>query len=191
VYHSSSKGFERDGDYERLMEEARGGLDVREVRHQLEGVPNLFLQPDDRQTSSKLSFFIPPEEDHQEVLRAVEDKLGGLEESFQAVYSIGAPHGRGLLDLLPVGVAKDFAVRYLRDHTGVDPERLVYAGDSGNDLAAMLTGFNVIVVGNATPGLRTELVTRGRELGILDKLFFAEAHFVAGVMEGCRHFGVF
>ncbi len=54
----------------------------------------------------------------------------------------------------------------------------------------MLTGFKVVVVGNATPGLKEELTVRGREKGILEKIFFAEALYVAGVMEGCRHFGV-
>jgi len=191
VYHSTSTGFGQDGEYVRLMEEARGGLDVRDLRHELAAIPNLHLQPEERQTESKLSYFMWPEADHEDILRAVQDKLGGLGGSFQAVYSVGAPHGKGLLDLLPAGVAKDFAVRYLRDHTGVDPDRLVYAGDSGNDLAAMLTGFKVIVVGNATPGLKEELVTRGRELGILNRLFFARSHFAAGVMEGCRHFGIF
>jgi HAD superfamily hydrolase (TIGR01484 family) len=191
VYHFTSTGFEKDREYVRLMEESRRGLDVRNLRHELENIPDLHLQPEDRQTESKLSYFMQPATDHDQVLRSVQEVLGVLGESFQAVYSVGAPHGRGLLDLLPAGVAKDFAVRYLQEHTGVDPDRLVYAGDSGNDLAAMLTGFKVIVVGNATSGLKDELVARGRDLGILDRLYFARAHFAAGVMEGCRHFGIF
>jgi hydroxymethylpyrimidine pyrophosphatase-like HAD family hydrolase len=87
-------------------------------------------------------------------------------------------------------VAKDFAIHYLYDHLGVHVDRLVYAGDSGNDVAAMLTGFKVIVVGNATPGLREELLARGAEKGILDRLYFAEEFYAAGVLEGCRHFGI-
>ena len=54
----------------------------------------------------------------------------------------------------------------------------------------MLTGFNAIVVGNATPGLREDLTARGNEKGLLDRLYFAEEFYVAGVMEGCRHFGI-
>jgi HAD superfamily hydrolase (TIGR01484 family) len=190
VYHSTSSGFGKDGDYVKLMEDARGGVDVRDLRHELARIRNLSLQPEERQTESKLSYHLPPGVDHEEVLMAVQEVLDGLEGGFQAVYSVGAPHGRGLLDLLPAGVAKDFAIRYLRDHTGITPDRLVYSGDSGNDMAAMLTGFKVVVVGNATPGLRDELVARGGELGILDRLFFAEAYYAAGVMEGCRHFGI-
>jgi HAD superfamily hydrolase (TIGR01484 family) len=190
LYHATPSGFGRDVEYLKLMEEARGGLDVRDVRHELTQIPNLLLQPEERQTESKLSYHLPPEVNHKEVLVEVQEVLNGLDGKFQAVYSVGAPHGRGLLDLLPTGVAKDFAVRYLHDHTGIAPDRLVYAGDSGNDLAAMLTGFNVVVVGNATPGLKEELLVRGRDLGILDRLFFSKAFYASGVMEGCRYFGI-
>jgi HAD superfamily hydrolase (TIGR01484 family) len=190
VYHSTPSGFGRDKEYVKLMDDARGGLDVREVRHELTRISGLLLQPDERQTESKLSFHLPQGADHEGILGAVQEALDGFDGKLQAVYSVGAPHGRGLLDLLPAGIAKDFAVRYLRDRTGVRADRLVYAGDSGNDLAAMLTGFKVVVVGNSTPGLKEELLDRGRGLGILDRLYFAEAYYVAGVLEGCRHFGI-
>jgi HAD superfamily hydrolase (TIGR01484 family) len=172
------------------MEEARGGLDVREVRHEMGHLPDLLLQPEERQTESKLSYHLAPGADHQRMLESVTEILDELGGRMQAVYSVGAPHGTGLLDILPVGVAKDFALRYLHDHTGVDPEEIVYAGDSGNDLAAMLSGFKAILVGNATPGLREELTSRGGEMGVLGRLYFAEKLYVAGVLEGCRHFGI-
>ena len=191
VYHRTPSGFVADGGYQRLMEEASGGLDVREARHRMARVPGLILQPEDRQTKVKLSYYLPPNSDHQEVLVSVHRVLEDLGGRLQAVYSVGAPHGRGLLDLLPAGVAKDFAIRYLHDHTAVAPERVVYAGDSGNDLAAMLCGYRVIVVGNATPDLRRELLVRGREMGLLDLVYFADDFYAAGVMEGCRHFGIF
>lgn len=190
VYHATDSGFQKDLEYVRLMEEARGGLDVREVRHEVAHLPGLLLQPENRQTESKLSYHLTPDSDHQQIVASVREVLHRLGGTLQAVYSVGAPRGTGLLDLLPAGVAKDFAIRYLHDHTGVDPESLIYAGDSGNDLAAMLTGFKVIVVGNATPGLKEELTTRGRELGIVERLYFARGFYAAGVMEGCRHFGL-
>ncbi len=190
VYHATATGFEMDPAYVRLMEEARGGLDVREIRDEMEKVEDLLIQPEDRQTESKLSYWFAPESDHGAVLKAVDEVLDRLGGKIQAVYSVGAPHGRGLLDLLPAGVAKDFAIRYLHDHTGVHSDDLVYAGDSGNDLAAMLTGFKVVVVANATPGLTEQLRGRGADLGIMDRLFFAGAPFAAGVLEGCRHFGI-
>jgi len=190
VYHSTPSGFEEDLDYVSLVEVARGGLDVREIHQELTGVPHLLLQPEERQTGSKLSYHLSPEADHIQVLASVQELLDELGGTVQAVYSVGAPHGRGLLDLLPVGVAKDYAVRFLHDRTGVHADQLIYAGDSGNDLAAMLTGFKVILVGNAPATLKEEVTTRGGDIGVLDRIYFAEDYYAAGVLEGCRHFGV-
>ncbi len=190
VYHQTSFGFGEDPEYVSLMEEARGGLDVREVQKELSHLSGLRLQADDRQTKSKLSYYLPPEGGHEEIMSSVDQVLAELGGKLQAVYSVGAPHGTGLLDILPAGVAKDFAIIYIHARERLDQESLVYAGDSGNDVAAMLTGFNAIIVGNATPGLREELTARGTEKGLLDRLYFADGYYAAGVMEGCRHFEI-
>lgn len=190
VYHQTDSGFEEDQEYIRLMEEARGGMDVRDVRHELAHLPELLIQVDEKQTASKLSYHLTRESDHQEVVASVHDRLKKIGARLQAVYSVGAPHGTGLLDILPNGVAKDFAIKYLHAHTGVHADAMVYAGDSGNDLAALLAGYKAVVVGNATPGLKEELSLRGEEMGISHKLYFAQNFYVAGVMEGSKHFGL-
>ena len=71
VYYSTPSGFAKDGEYVKLMEDARGGVDVRDLRHELTGIPNLFLQPEERQTESKLSYHLPPEVDHDEIVLEV------------------------------------------------------------------------------------------------------------------------
>jgi len=190
VYHRSETGFREDQEYIRLMEEARGGMDVRDARHELAHLPELLIQVDEKQSASKLSYHLTRESDHQEVVASVHDRLREMGGGLQAVYSVGAPHGTGLLDVLPNGVAKDFAIKYLQGHTGVPADAMVYAGDSGNDLAALLAGYQAIVVGNATPGLKEELTIRSEELGIFHQLYFAQSFYVSGVMEGSRHFGL-
>ena len=190
VYQSNGEGFERDLEYEEVLKEARGNRDVREVRAEFVRFPELQLQPEERQTESKLCFRLSPEVDHQKTVVSVQELLAEMGGTLQAVYSIGAPHGTGLLDILPAGVAKDFADRSLQAKTGVATDSLVYAGDSGNDLAALLAGFNSIVVGNATSAFREEVALKGKESGVLDRLYFSRAFYAAGVLEGCEHFGL-
>lgn len=190
VYIATPEGFEKDTEYVRVLEEARGGLDVRDVHQQLTHLPELLLQAQEKQTESKLSYYLAEGSEHTWVVEAVREVLAGLGGGIQAVYSVGAPHGTGLLDLLPAGVAKDFALRYLHRKVGVEASEVIYAGDSGNDLAALLSGYKAIVVGNATAGLKEELRSRGGERRILHQLYFAEDSFASGVLEGCRHFGV-
>lgn len=190
LFHRTTGGFEMDGGYASRMQEALGAVDMPRIREKLEGIPGLHLQPGERQSDFKLSYYLDPDADHGEIVRRTGESLEDVGGEVQIIHSIRARDGTGLLDLLPAGVAKDYAIRYLHDHTGVDEDRLVYAGDSGNDLAAMLSGFKVVVVGNAPEELKEELRRKGRERDILSSLYFARHPFARGVLEGCRHFGI-
>ena len=50
VYHATPAGFRKDTEYVRLMQEARGGLDVRDVHQEMAHLSELLLQPEERQT---------------------------------------------------------------------------------------------------------------------------------------------
>lgn len=190
VYRENSGEFEADGEYARRMREAMGGLDFKDVREYLRPVDHLLLQPEERQTEFKLSYHLPHEEDHAEIVELVRGHLTELGGRVQAVYSVGAPSGRGLLDLLPMGAAKDFAVHYLQEVTGVDDDHLVYAGDSGNDLAVMLAGFKAVVVANAGPDLREGLREMVEDETLAARIHFSTHRYSKGVLDGCRHFGI-
>lgn len=188
LYHVHGDRYRPDEGYAERMREAVDGLEAREIREGVGCHPGLSLQPDDRQTPFKVSYYLSPKADHSTILTFIESRLEPFRGRVQAVYSVQAPDGVGLVDLLPAGVAKDFALRYLHELTGVGAERTVYAGDSGNDLAAMLTGFNTIVVGNADGALKREVRRRAEREGVLDRVYFSERPFAGGVLEGCRHF---
>ena len=99
--------------------------------------------------------------------------------------------GGGLLDVLPEGASKRAAVEHLRVVLGLEPDGVVFAGDSGNDEEALLAGWGGIVVGNAPPELKTRLARAASQRGLDGQLFFARAGCTAGVLEGARHFGLF
>jgi HAD superfamily hydrolase (TIGR01484 family) len=190
LYRMTASGYTMDEAYASRIREAMGGLSVKEVKEQLVGVPGMALQPDERQTDAKLSYFLPPGEDHPAILAAATRRLEAFQGRIQTVFSVRARDGTGMLDLLPAGVAKDFALHYLHDHTEVAEDRLVFAGDSGNDLEAMLAGFKVVVVENAPRDLKEELQRRAEKAGIQERLYFAGLPYAGGVLEGCRHFGI-
>jgi len=84
------------------------------------------------------------------------------------------------LDLLPVRASKGLAIRYLSIKWGLPPERILVAGDSGND-EDMLRGNTLgLVVGNYSPEL---LRLKGRE-----GVYFAEGHYANGILEGMQFY---
>ena len=70
------------------------------------------------------------------------------------------------------------------------PEGIVFAGDSGNDYAALTAGFRAILVGNAHQELAERVAEHHRRGGHSDRLYLAREHATAGVLEGCRRFGL-
>jgi sucrose-6F-phosphate phosphohydrolase len=85
------------------------------------------------------------------------------------------------LDVIPARAGKGGVIDYLRRSLKIDPERVVVAGDSGNDIEMFTAPYRGIVVGNADNDLR-----RLQEAHI----YLARRDYAAGVLEGLRYWGV-
>jgi sucrose-phosphate synthase len=144
------------------------------IRQVLDGVPGLRLQPRVDQRRFKLSYFIDP--DRAPSVAEIRKRLRRHELTARVIFSHDA-----FLDLLPRRASKGGALRYLANRWGLPLDRVVTAGDSGNDAEMLTAGAWGVVVGNHSQEL---LPLRGQ-----DRVYFAEAEFAAGVLEGIRHYG--
>jgi HAD superfamily hydrolase (TIGR01484 family) len=187
VYRRKDGSFEPDEGYRRAMKAAFGGLRGDEVRTAVGTLEGVTLQENEKQGEFKVSYYTRGRPDP--FVHAVRSRLDAARAKVNLVTSYDSVSKRGLLDVLPAGVAKDYAVRYLHDHAGVDEQNLVYAGDSGNDRAAMLAGYRVIVVGNADAALKEDLRAESAAAGTSTRIYFARYPYARGVLEGLRHFG--
>ena len=187
LYHpdESGTGWKLDEDYRAEMRTRFGGHTAQDVAIALEGYPE---QDASRQTEFKHSYVFPIESEPERLLPGIQRKLHAAGICTELVYSTDVYSGEAFLDVLPSDVAKDYAVQFLRKHLRLDPGRIVYAGDSGNDEHAFKSGIKGIVVANADPGLIARLKAWADDGG--SNLFYATKPFVAGVHEGCRHFGL-
>ena len=85
--------------------------------------------------------------------------------------------------MIPVRASPGMAIRFLSFKWDLPPERLLVAGDSGND-ADMLSGDALgVVVGNHTGELER---LRGHH-----RVYFAEHGHALGVLEGIEHYDFF
>lgn len=177
-----------DEEYRRAMAEALG-VDMDRVRTGLAEHPDLELQPAREQGDFKASYFtawpVP-----EAVVGDLVARLDGMGARASLVVSQQVETGRGLIDALPAGVAKHRAVAHVAEREGLGPDRVCYAGDSGNDRAALLSGVYAVVVGNAPEYLVEDLRREASRRGLDGRIHFARAFYTAGVLEGCRRFGV-
>ena len=86
------------------------------------------------------------------------------------------------LDVLPRGVNKGSTLEALIAHLEVDPEKVLTAGDTLNDLSMLQTGFKGVAVGNSEKGLLEATCNNARVL-------HAKRPGCGGILEAIAHFG--
>ncbi len=86
------------------------------------------------------------------------------------------------LDILPRGVNKGRTLSRLVKHLNVDPESVLVAGDTLNDLSMYEHGFKGVCVGESEPDLLDATMHKARVL-------HAGAAGCGGILEAFEHFG--
>ena len=143
------------------------------LREAMSSFPGLKLQKAAEQRRFKISYDVDPNQVPR--LKEIRAHLRKRDLHAKLIYSHHA-----YLDLLPVRASKGLAIQYLTIKWGLDPRKILVAGDSGND-EEMLRGNNLgVIVANYSTEL-TKL--RGRT-----DVYFAEGANAWGILEGMHHY---
>lgn len=171
------------------------GLQHDELASLFIGIDSLTLQEAEKQNTFKLSYYAPEDTDRDELLAAMNACLQQHGVRASLIWSIDEARHVGLLDVLPRRATKQHAIRFLMAHTGFKEENTLFAGDSGNDLPALTSGLQAVLVRNARAEVREEALRYVRENGMAERLYLAHGDFMgmngnyaAGVLEGLAHF---
>jgi len=168
------------------------GLRSDDILALLAGISGLTPQEPAKQARFKASFYADPEAREEPVLHRAQELLRDRCPAASLIWSREAGGARGLLDVLPASADKRQAIDFLRRWLGVAPDRTVFGGDSGNDLAVLTSGIRSVLVGNADPEVRTAALAGAAES---PRLYLASGgyrgmngNYAAGVLEGVVHF---
>ena len=191
IYLKGNGDWRKDEDYRLRLRNSWHNLTGSDIAELLSELPELEPQESFRQKEFKQSYYAAPVVDRKEITEKISRQLSRAGIKANIIYSVDVVKHVGLIDVLPVIAAKDYALEYLWRRVGVEKNRVVYAGDSGNDLLAFVSGFNAIVVNNTADDVKQAVRRQITQKGCADKVFFASGNYVQGVVEGCRHFGLF
>ena len=144
------------------------------IKKAIKKFPGLKMQAQSEQLQFKISFDVNP--DKVPPMREISAYLRQQDLHVKLIYSHEA-----YLDVMPIRASKGLAVRYIAMKWGIAPDRILVAGDSGND-EEMLKGNTLgVVVGNYSKELSK---LKGR-----DRIYFSEKSYAHGVIEGMEHYG--
>lgn len=182
--------FESLPEFHRRLADIVGDVDADAVRQQIAAnVPGLRLQESVKQGAHKLSYYASASE-LATIVTQVERYLEDRGLPYGIISSVDPFNGDGLVDVMPRGASKAFALDWWCEHRGIDPTQVVFAGDSGNDLAALTAGHRAILVSNADRALALRIQTDLTGRGWGERLYLASRPSTAGVLDGARWFGL-
>ncbi|MBF0156325.1 MAG: HAD-IIB family hydrolase [Magnetococcales bacterium] len=168
--------------------------DRESLARRLEGITPLELQEENRQGRFKLSYYIPPLADPEPLLTTLRERLDPVGIGYHLIASTDEVLQLGFLDVMPPDGSKHGAVEFLRTRERFDPDRVLFAGDSGNDLDLLASPIPAVLVANAEASVRHRVVTKARSNNTLSALCLASGRFgmngcyAAGILEGLAHF---
>jgi len=186
--HRVDDRWERDPVYLEKVQSGFGGHTVDDVAATLEGIPMIQPQEDACQSEFKCSYYIDPGYPLSAARERCRLRLRRAGIPAQLVASADQLSDRGLLDVLPSGIAKDTALRFLARYLDLSRDQVLYAGDSGNDEQAFKAGYLTVLVGNTPPDVRKKIMEWGTAHHMEERIYCAQGNATAGVLEGARHF---
>jgi sucrose-6F-phosphate phosphohydrolase len=137
----------------------------------LTDVPRLTPQPEKFQGEHKVSYYLTDASPTE--LMEIRTRLRAADIDAEIVYS-----SRRDLDVLPRGIDKGSAAKFLAEYLDYESDEVIVCGNSANDLAMFQHGFRGVVVGNAHPEL---IALRD------DTVYVSDLPFAAGVLDGLNH----
>lgn len=196
IYKREERGFVKESGWEAEITASARGWDTRLFMRKLSSLGGLRLQEKDRQTAFKLSYYVDDPSLGGSLGREAAGILGGVCADAEVVYSFDEKHSIGLLDVLPAHATKLRAMEYLRRRLGLGKDRVVYCGDSGNDVLPLTAGYYSILVRNSVGAVREAVRKALRKRGRLDRLCVARGYgrlngyYVSGIIEGLIRLGI-
>jgi sucrose-phosphate synthase len=147
-----------------------------EIHKMVSTLPGLVLQPDTGQRKHKISYYIDPEKSPS--IKDIIKYLRRNDIKTNVIFS----HGE-FIDFLPIRASKGQAVRHFALKWGIAFDRILVAGDSGND-GEMLKGNTLaVIVGNYSSELE--------KLKGATNIYFADGHYAKGISQGIDYYDFF
>ena len=135
IWHVPESGeWARDLAWEDAIGQDWAGHTTSQLADRLAGLTDLELQPTEKQNRHKLSYFLPADTDMNALAPQLLARLGGEALRVRFVFSVDETENQGLLDVLPERASKLHAIEAVADDLSLQPELIVFCGDSGNDL---------------------------------------------------------
>ena len=148
---------------------------LQRIRRVLGKLPGLKLQPREKQSRFKLSYYYDPE------LAPAADEITKLLHQQELNANVIVSFGQ-FLDVIPTRASKGQALRYAALRLGIPLENILVAGGSGADEDMIRGNTLAVVVANRHGEELSDLVD-------IERVYFSDKAHAAGLLDAIDHYG--
>jgi sucrose-6-phosphatase len=190
--------------WQKELEKACGQCRRESISKLLRDIKELKEQESKKLHDFKQSYYVSLKVGRSWILRKIRRRLKYRKIDAEVIFSVDVTRKIGLIDILPRKGTKIAALKAVLRLLNVKDKRVMYCGDSGNDLLPLSSGFNAVLVKNAGSDVREELIKVVERKKLIRKVYFPKGDFevqgfkgklngnyVSGIIEGAFHFRVF
>lgn len=145
------------------------------IRRVIDELPGLELQPRNKQSRFKLSYYYDPEK--APTAEEMTKRLHQNELTANVIISFGQ-----YLDIVPTRASKGQALRYTALRLGIPLEQILVAGGSGADEGMIRGNTLAVVVANRHDEELSGLVD-------VEQVYFSDKPHAAGLLDAINHYG--
>lgn len=171
------------------------GLTHDDVTELFADISALTQQEPGKQGAFKASYYVGLDANRDVLDAELHGRLWQHGVDARLIWSVDEAAKVALLDVLPARASKLHAIEFLIAHEGYDLKRTVFSGDSGNDMHALASHLQGVLVANAEASIKQEALKLVAAGDLADTLYVAQGGFMgmngnytAGVLEGIAHF---
>jgi HAD-superfamily hydrolase, subfamily IIB len=194
IYKITDGHWQNWSDWEDEISGDWNGWDNAGIRRLLAPFSALKAQEEAKQNTYKVSYYVSPDENVNELLEQVGANLAENGIKASLVWSVDETQDIGLLDILPSEATKLHGIRFLRERLGFPKHKVFFAGDSGNDLPVLASDILSVLVANATEEVKQQAVNLAKQNGHASTLYLAKkqgrrnGNYVDGILQGLEYF---
>ncbi|MBC8390948.1 MAG: HAD-IIB family hydrolase [Deltaproteobacteria bacterium] len=195
IYDIQSNQWRRRIDWDQKISGDWRNKSHRDLALLLADLDQCQLQEEEKQGFHKLSYYVPLKIHPGALMDDIQLRMKHHGIQANTIWSIDEQKKTGLLDILPAGANKRKAIDFLIKTQSFDHTNTVFSGDSGNDLSVLVSPIKSILVGNASPELKSEVRKQVDMKDASAHLYIARGgysnmngNYVAGILEGINHY---
>ncbi|RMD67438.1 HAD-IIB family hydrolase [Candidatus Pacearchaeota archaeon] len=208
VYKFENGKLKEDASWKAVLAKEWRNLTRKDIARVLSGIKGIKQQELSKLNDFKQSYYVPLSIKPSSLLSKVRAKLRAKKIKATLIYSVDVNRKIGLLDVMPPSGNKQAALEHVLKKIfktqRKEKNKVMFAGDSGNDIHALTSGYFGVLVKNASPSVKEKLLEIAKKKKLKGRVYIAKGNFVephsgkllngnyvSGIIEGAYRFGIF